>query len=118
MSLAQAGPPLIRFHDLRRTCATLLFSRNVYPKYVQDLAKSAEGFFLDVGRDVRVGVHREELFRHASANESVVRSGRMVGGANFRLARRNSRASFGTGLRGFKSWQRNLREPLHGCPGG
>ncbi len=27
----------IRFHDLRHTCATLLFSRNVHPKYVQEL---------------------------------------------------------------------------------
>jgi integrase len=26
-----------RFHDLRHTCATLLFSRSVHPKYVQEL---------------------------------------------------------------------------------
>lgn len=31
------GLPPIRFHDLRHTCATLLLSRNVHPKYVQEL---------------------------------------------------------------------------------
>jgi integrase len=35
--LKQARLPKIRFHDLRHTCATLLFSRNVHPKYVQEL---------------------------------------------------------------------------------
>jgi integrase len=35
--LERAGLPQIRFHDLRHTCATLLLSRNVHPKYVQDL---------------------------------------------------------------------------------
>jgi integrase len=29
--------PKIRFHDLRHTCATLLLSCNVHPKYVQEL---------------------------------------------------------------------------------
>jgi integrase len=27
----------LRLYDLRRTCATLLLSRNVHPKYVQEL---------------------------------------------------------------------------------
>lgn len=27
----------VRLYDLRHTCATLLFSRNVHPKYVQEL---------------------------------------------------------------------------------
>jgi integrase len=27
----------VRFHDLRHTCATLLLSKNVHPKYVQEL---------------------------------------------------------------------------------
>jgi integrase len=31
------GMPQIRFHDLRHTCATLLFSRDLHPKYVQEL---------------------------------------------------------------------------------
>jgi integrase len=35
--LKRAGLPSIRFHDLRHTCATLLLSRNVHPKYVQEL---------------------------------------------------------------------------------
>src|SRR5215208_3235076 len=35
--LERAGLPQIRFHDLRHTCATLLLSRNVHPKYVQEL---------------------------------------------------------------------------------
>ena len=30
-------PEGIRFHDLRHTCATLLFGRNVHPKHVQEL---------------------------------------------------------------------------------
>ena len=35
--LQRAELPQIRFHDLRHTCATLLLSRNVHPKYVQEL---------------------------------------------------------------------------------
>ena len=35
--LKRAKPPTIRFHDLRHTCATLPFGRNVHPKYVQEL---------------------------------------------------------------------------------
>ena len=35
--LKRAELPLVRFHDLRHTCATLLFSRGVHPKYVQEL---------------------------------------------------------------------------------
>jgi integrase len=35
--LKRAGLPQIRFHNLRHTCATLLLSRNVHPKYVQEL---------------------------------------------------------------------------------
>lgn len=35
--LKRAGLPPIRFHDLRHTCATLLFSRDVHPKHVQEL---------------------------------------------------------------------------------
>ena len=27
----------VRFHDLRHTCATLLLSRGVHPKFVQEL---------------------------------------------------------------------------------
>ncbi len=35
--LDRTGLTRIRFHDLRHTCATLLLSRNVHPKYVQEL---------------------------------------------------------------------------------
>lgn len=35
--LKRAGLPEIRFHDLRHTCATLLLSRNVHPKIVQEM---------------------------------------------------------------------------------
>jgi integrase len=35
--LEKAGLPEIRFHDLRHTCATLLLSRGVHPKLVQEL---------------------------------------------------------------------------------
>ena len=35
--LKRASLPRIRFHDLRHTCATLLLSRNVHPRLVQEL---------------------------------------------------------------------------------
>jgi integrase len=35
--LKRADLPRITFHDLRHTCASLLFQRNVHPKLVQDL---------------------------------------------------------------------------------
>jgi hypothetical protein len=35
--MERAGLPHIRFHDLRHTCATLLLSKGVHPKFVQEL---------------------------------------------------------------------------------
>jgi integrase len=35
--LEHAGLPPIRFHDLRHTCATLLLSKGVNPKIVQEM---------------------------------------------------------------------------------
>jgi integrase len=35
--LKKAGLPGITFHDLRHTCASLLFQRNIHPKFVQEL---------------------------------------------------------------------------------
>ncbi len=35
--LKRCGLPEIRFHDLRHTCATLLLSRNIHPKVVQEM---------------------------------------------------------------------------------
>ena len=31
----------MRFHDLRHTCATLLLSKNVHPKIVQEMLRHA-----------------------------------------------------------------------------
>ena len=35
--LKKAGLPDVRFHDLRHTCATLLLTKDVHPKIVQEL---------------------------------------------------------------------------------
>jgi integrase len=35
--LTRVGLPHMRFHYLRHTCATLLLSRGVHPKFVQEL---------------------------------------------------------------------------------
>jgi integrase len=35
--LQRATLPQITFHDLRHTCASLLFQKNVHPKFVQEL---------------------------------------------------------------------------------
>jgi integrase len=35
--LAKAGLPEVRFHDLRHTCATILLSKGVHAKFVQEL---------------------------------------------------------------------------------
>ena len=35
--LKHAGLPRITFNDLRHTCASLLFQKNVHPKFVQEL---------------------------------------------------------------------------------
>ena len=41
--LSRAGlPRTVRFHDLRHTCATLLLSRGVHPKLVQELLGHAK----------------------------------------------------------------------------
>jgi integrase len=42
LGLTSAGPKVskpssIRLYDLRHTCATLLLSHNIHPKYVQEL---------------------------------------------------------------------------------
>ena len=35
--LERADLPQITFHDLRHTCASLLFQKNIHPKFVQEL---------------------------------------------------------------------------------
>jgi integrase len=42
--LERAGLPHLRFHDLRHTCATLLLSKGVHPKFVQELLGHATIF--------------------------------------------------------------------------
>ncbi len=39
--LRRAGLPPIRFHDLRHTCATVVLSEEVNPKFVQELLEHA-----------------------------------------------------------------------------
>ena len=41
-TLRRAGPPEIRFHDLRHTCATLPLRQGVNPKFVQELLGHAD----------------------------------------------------------------------------
>jgi integrase len=46
--LRRAGLPDIPLHDLRHTCATLLLSEGVHPKFVQELLGHANiGITLD-----------------------------------------------------------------------
>jgi integrase len=46
--LKKAGLPQITFHDLRHTTASLVFSKNVHPKFVQELLGHASvAFTLD-----------------------------------------------------------------------
>ena len=53
----KAALPEIRFHDLRHTCATLLLSRNVHPKIVQEmLGHSTIGITLDTYSHVLPGM--------------------------------------------------------------
>ena len=47
----------IRFHDLRHTCATLLFSRGVHPKHVQEhLGHATVAITLDTYSHVIPGI--------------------------------------------------------------
>src|SRR5215203_699325 len=53
----KAALPEIRFHDLRHTCATLLLSRNVHPKIVQEmLGHSTVAITLDTYSHVLPGM--------------------------------------------------------------
>jgi integrase len=58
--LAAAGLPLIRFHDLRHTAATLLLGRDVNPKKVSEmLGHSTVAITLDTYSHVLPGMHRQ-----------------------------------------------------------
>jgi len=55
--LREAGLPNIRFHDMRHTCATLLFTRGVHPKIVSEiLGHSSVSITLDVYSHVIPGL--------------------------------------------------------------
>jgi integrase len=55
--LERAGWPNIRFHDLRHTCATLLLSKGVHPKFVQELLGHATiAIILDTYSHVLLGM--------------------------------------------------------------
>ena len=67
--LKRAGLPNIRFHDLRHTCATLLLSKGVHPKFVQELLGHATiAITLDTYSHVLPGMGDQT----ASAMESVL----------------------------------------------
>jgi integrase len=58
--LARAGLPRIRIHDLRHTAATLLLTRGVHPKVVQDmLGHSTVTLTLDTYSHVTPALHKE-----------------------------------------------------------
>jgi len=58
--LAKAGLPRIRIHDLRHTAATLLLTRGVHPKVVQDmLGHSTVTLTLDTYSHVTPSLHKE-----------------------------------------------------------
>jgi integrase len=55
--LLKAELPEIRFHDLRHTCATLLLSKNVHPKIVQEMLGHANvAITLDTYSHVLLGI--------------------------------------------------------------
>jgi len=56
----KAEVPLVRFHDLRHTAASLLLTRGVHPKVVQEmLGHSTIAMTLDVYSHVAPSLHRE-----------------------------------------------------------
>jgi integrase len=58
--LKGAGLPKITFHDLRHTCASLLFQKNVHPKLVQELLGHASvAITLDTYSHMLPGMGRE-----------------------------------------------------------
>lgn len=58
--LAKAGLPRVRIHDLRHTAATLLLTRGVHPKVVQDmLGHSTVTLTLDTYSHVTPTLHKE-----------------------------------------------------------
>ncbi len=60
--LELAGLPLIRFHDLRHTAATLLLGKGIHPKVVSELlGHSQVGLTLDLCSHVTPTMHRQAV---------------------------------------------------------
>jgi integrase len=60
--LKKAGLPNIRFHDLRHSTATLLLSKGVHPKVVQEiLGHSAINITMDIYSHVLPTMHKEAM---------------------------------------------------------
>ena len=56
-ALEKAGLPLIRFHDLRHTAATLMLSKGVHPKIVSEMLGQGDvAFTLSVYSHVLKGM--------------------------------------------------------------
>jgi integrase len=68
------GVPVIRFHDLRHTCATLLLQAEVHPKVVQEmLGHSSIAITLDIYSHVVPSMQEEAAARlHAAVFASSV----------------------------------------------
>lgn len=68
--LKEAGLPIIRFHDLRHSAATLLLSLGVHPKVVQELLGHSQiGMTLDVYSHVLPTMQKEAMERLTKALE-------------------------------------------------
>jgi integrase len=60
--LKEEGLPEVRFHDLRHTCATLLLTKGVHPKIVQELlGHSTISVTLDVYSHILPSLQREAV---------------------------------------------------------
>lgn len=62
--LKKAGLPMVRFHDLRHSTATLLLSKGVHPKVVQEiLGHSAINITMDTYSHVLPGIQKDAMGR-------------------------------------------------------
>ncbi len=78
--LKRAGLPVIRFHDLRHTAATLLLAQGVHPKIVQErLGHSQISITLDTYSHVLPGMGREAASKlDAILTKTARETGRVV----------------------------------------
>ncbi|MCA1731840.1 MAG: site-specific integrase [Actinobacteria bacterium] len=69
--LKKAGLPQISFHDLRHTTASLLFSKNVHPKFVQELLGHASvAITLDIYSHIKKASSRPLVYRDKNKGRS------------------------------------------------